>query len=93
MRPLEGSWLLALRPCPARNELSFGRVDPICLCWGASLDEQFGESAVATANVYPAQARGGRQPIEKLFTCELAPDTHCALIDITIVEMDRLVNH
>jgi hypothetical protein len=90
---LEEIGSLRCGPVPRESKLSFRWVNSIHLCWSTSLDEQFGKSAVATADIYPAQARGRRQPVEKLFTCESAPDTHCALVDVPVIEMDRLVSH
>jgi hypothetical protein len=68
------------------SELRFRGVDPMRLRRGAPLNEQIGESAVATADAYPAQASGRRQPIEELPARELAPDAHYALVDIPVVE-------
>src|SRR6185312_14758717 len=56
-------------------------------------DDQLGESAVAAADIDPAQARARRQPVEKNLTGIAAPDSHHPLVSGAVVETDFLFSH
>jgi hypothetical protein len=44
---------MRVRSCPRVLELPLGRVDPVNLGWCAPFDDQFGEGAIAAADVDP----------------------------------------
>jgi hypothetical protein len=80
-------------PGAGESELCFRRIDRLRLGRSASLDEQFGEGAAAAADIDPPHARAGLQPIEEELAREPAPDAHRPLINISVIEMDRLFDH
>jgi hypothetical protein len=75
--------------CP----LPLRRVNPLNLGRCAPFDEEFGERAVAAADVDPAQASAGRQPIEKDLARKPAPLSHHPLVGRAIVEADLRFGH
>ena len=77
----------------AKGELRLGRIDPLNLGRRAPLDEQFGEGAVAAADIDPSQARAGRKPIEEHLARKPAPASHLPFVGGPVVEADLMFDH
>ncbi len=75
------------------GELGLRGVDAVDGGGGAGLNEQFGECAVAAADVEPAEGGFGGEPVEEGLGDELAPDAHVAFVGGGVVEADLTGGH
>jgi hypothetical protein len=56
-------------------------------------DDQFGEGAVAAADVDPSKAGARRYPIKEELACEPAPGSRHPLVGGPVVEADLILGH
>jgi len=82
-----------LRGASRKGQLAFGGVDSPHLTGIDAVDQQFGEGAVSTTDIKPAQAKLRLQPVEEHVACEPAPFTHEAFIGFAVVEPDPAIAH
>jgi hypothetical protein len=75
------------------DKLGLGGINTPNLGRGTSLNDLFGEGAIAATDVDPAQARARRQPAEKCLPDQAAPHTHVAFVGRPIVKADFGYSH
>lgn len=75
------------------GKLSLGGVNAVKLGRRTPLGKQFGECAIAAADIDPSQAGGRGQPMEKINSDKPAPGAHHVLLGRAILKANLLVRH